>query len=106
MDSVAARAAGHVNYFINGKIAFARGGGANGIRLVGKANVKRFAVNLAENRHAANAQLAAGTQDAHGNFAAIGNQDFPEHGPLVLLVDFSTRDTAAMQLGRLRCLIV
>src|SRR5271169_1194779 len=99
MDSIAARAARDVNYLLNAKIAFARSGGANGIGFVSKANVKRFAVDLAENSHAANAQLAAGAQDAHGDFAAIGNQNFPEHGPFVLLRDFSMEDIGAKRLG-------
>jgi hypothetical protein len=68
--------------------------------------VERFAVNLAENRYAANAQLAAGAQDAHGDFPAIGNQDFPEHGPLALLRDSSTGDIAAKPLALRKCLIV
>jgi hypothetical protein len=62
--------------------------------------VERFAVNLAENRNTANAQLAAGAQDAHRDFPAIGNQDFPKHGPLMLLRDSSTRDIAAELLAR------
>jgi len=101
MNGIAAGSARRVNYFLNAEITFARSGGANGIRFVGKANVQRFAVNFAENRNAANAQLAAGTQDAHGDFAAIGNQNFPEHGPLMLLRDFSTRDIAAKRQAHL-----
>ena len=106
MYRVAARAARDVNYFINAKIAFARGCGANGICFVGKTNVKRFAVNLTKNRRAANAQLAASAQNAHGDFAAIGNQNFLEHGPFVLPGDFSTEDIAPQPLQRPWCLIV
>jgi hypothetical protein len=82
MDGVATGAARDMDYFFNAKIALARGRGPDGIGLIGEPDVQRFAVDFAENSDAANAQLAAGAQDAHGNFAAIGNQDFPEHGPL------------------------
>src|SRR5271168_2539608 len=106
MDCIATGAARDIDYFFDAKITLARGRGADGIGFVGQADVERFAVDFAENRHAANAQLAAGAQDAHGDFAAIGNQDFPEHGPLVLLLDFSMRDIAAKMLAGRWCLIV
>jgi hypothetical protein len=41
--------------------------------------VERLAVDLTKDRHGANPQLATGTQDANGDFTAIGNQDFIEH---------------------------
>src|SRR5579859_6876686 len=91
MDSVAAGAARNVDYFVNAKIAFARRGRADGVSLVGKANVKRLTIDVAENRGGTDAQLSASAQDAHGNFTAIGNQDFPEHEPFATLRDFSMR---------------
>src|SRR5580692_5368245 len=95
MDRIAAGPACHVDYFFNAQITFARGCGAYWIGFIREANVERLAVHLTENHHTANAQLAAGAQDAHRDFPAIGNQDFPKHGPLALLRDSSTRDIAA-----------
>src|SRR6185437_12859331 len=106
MEGVAARTARDVDYLVNAKITFARRSGADRIGFVGKANVERFAIDVAENRGGADAQLAAGAQDAHGDFTAIGNQYFPEHEPLATLRDFSTRGIAAKPLARVECLIV
>src|SRR5580704_11721790 len=106
MDRIAAGTSCDLDYFFNRKITFARGCGAYWIGFVREANVERFAVNLAEHRNTANAQLAAGAQDAHGDFAAIGNQDFPEHGPLAPLRDSSTGAIAAKPLALRECLIV
>ncbi len=57
--------------------------------------MERFAVDFAENRGGTNAELATGAQNAHGNFTAIGNQDFPEHESFAMQRDFSTRGIAA-----------
>jgi hypothetical protein len=42
--------------------------------------VQRAAVHFGEHGHRADAQLAAGADDADGDFAAVGDQDFFEHG--------------------------
>src|SRR5580700_11094815 len=106
MDRIAAGTACHVDYFFNAQITFARRCGAYWIGLIREANVERFTVNLAENRNTANAQLAAGAQDAHRAFPAIGNQDSPKHGPLMLPRDSSTRNIATERLACAQCLIV
>ena len=43
---------------------------------------KRVGVRLRIDRQRADAQFLAGANDAHGDFAAIGYQDFVEHGDL------------------------
>src|SRR5580700_5951213 len=106
MDRIAAGTTCDIDCFFNRKITFARRCGAYWIGFIREANVERFAVHLAENCHATNTQLAAGTQDAHGDFATIGNQDFPEHGPLASLRDSSTGDIGAKPLALRECLIV
>ena len=50
------------------------------IGLVGQVEVGGAAVGLAEDGHRFDAQLAAGTKDAQGDFTAIGNQNSLEHG--------------------------
>ena len=79
MDGVATRAAGHVHQLIDAEVAFARRRRADSVGLVRKPDVQRFAVNFAEYRDRSNAQFTAGAEDPHGDFAAIGNQDFLEH---------------------------
>ena len=47
--------------------------------LVGKADVERVAVGLAVDGDGADAEFAAGVQDAQRDFAAIGNQNLTKH---------------------------
>ncbi len=79
MYRIATGAARYIHELINAKIAFARGRGADGIGFIGEAHVKRLAIGITEDGDGADAQLAAGAQDAHGNLTAIGDQDFFEH---------------------------
>ena len=55
-------------------------GRADAIGFVGQFQVGGAAVGLAEDGHGLDAQLAAGAEDAQGDFAAVGNQDSLEHG--------------------------
>ena len=73
VDGVAVGAAGDVDYFIDAQIAFAGRRGADGIGFIGEANVKGGAVGFAENGDGADAEFAAGAEDANGDFAAIGD---------------------------------
>ena len=79
MNRIAARRARHADDFRDREIALARRRGANGISLVRQANVQGGAIRLAVNGDGRDTELAAGAQDAHGDLAAIGDQDFPEH---------------------------
>ena len=47
--------------------------------LVGKADVQRVLVGLGVDRDGLDAELAAREDDAQGDFAAVGDQDFLEH---------------------------
>lgn len=91
MKRVATGAARDVHQFIYAEIAFARRRGADRIGLIGEANVKRIAVNFAENGYGFDAEFAAGADDAYGDFAAIGDEDFAEHEPSVKRRKLSTR---------------
>ena len=64
-----------------GDVEIAVGGArrADADGLVGKANVERVAIGFAVDGDGANAEFAAGVEDAQRNFAAIGNQNFTKH---------------------------
>src|SRR5579884_1745330 len=79
MNGVAGGAPGDINNLVNAEIAFARGSGADGIGFVGEADVESVAVNVAENGDRFDAEFAAGADDANGDLATIGDQDFAEH---------------------------
>ncbi len=73
MDGVAVGTACDVDEFVNAEITFARRRGADGIGFIGQANMEGGAVGFAEDGDGANAEFAAGAEDAHGNFATIGD---------------------------------
>jgi hypothetical protein len=73
VDGVAAGAASNVDKLVDAEIAFAGGRGADGISFVGEANVERGAVGFAEDGDGADAEFAAGAENAYGDFAAIGD---------------------------------
>ena len=79
MDGVAAGATGHVDDFVDVKIAFASRCRADRMGFIRETHVERFAVDFAKDSDGADSEFAAGAQDAHGDFTAIGNQDFLEH---------------------------
>jgi hypothetical protein len=95
MDGVAAGAAGHVHELIDAKITFARGCRANGISFVGEADVKACAVDFTEDDDGTDAKFATGAQNAHGDFPAIGDQDFFEHALFAVQRNISMRDGRA-----------
>jgi hypothetical protein len=61
------------------QVAFRGGGGADADGFVRQAQVGRVAVRFAEDSHDFDAQVAAGPDDAQGDFAAVGNKDPLEH---------------------------
>jgi hypothetical protein len=91
MNGVAPGAAGHGDDSVNIEIAFAGGSWTNGIGFVGEADVEGFAVDLAEDSGGADAEFPAGSKDADGDFAAVGDQDFLEHAVFALRGNFSMR---------------
>ena len=56
------------------------GGGPDADVVVGEAHVQRLAVGLGVHGDRLDAELAAGADDAQRDLAAIGDQDFLEHG--------------------------
>jgi hypothetical protein len=62
------------------EVAQRRRGRADAHRLVGQLDVLGVAVGLGIDHHRLDAHLAAGALDAQGDLAAVGDQDFLEHG--------------------------
>ncbi len=106
MNGVAAGAARDVHELVDAEIAFARGRGADGVGFVGEADVEGFAVDFAEDGDGADAEFAAGAQDAHGDFTAIGYQDFLEHAVLAMQRNSSMRVRRGWEPRWVACLIV
>ena len=106
MHGIATGATRHVHELVNAEITFARGRRADGVGFIGKADVQGLAVDLTEDGGGADAQLAAGAQDAHGDLTAIGDQDFPEHGWFAMQRDFSMRGGKKTLAVRLACPII
>ena len=97
MHGIAARAAGGAQHVVDREITLARGRGADAIGFVGQAHVQRSAVDVAVDRHGANAQFAAGAQDAHGDLTAIGDQDLLEHVILISVIVCGYRQAGRKQ---------
>jgi hypothetical protein len=81
MQRVAAGAPRDLHQLVNAKVAFAGRSGAGTVRIIGEANMQRGAVCVAENSGGSYSHLAASSRDAHGDFPAIGDEDFLEHKP-------------------------
>jgi hypothetical protein len=76
VDGLRAGAAGHVEQLLDDEIALAGRRRADVVRLVGEAHVGRVAVGVGVDGHGGDAQFARRAQDAHGDLAAVGNQQF------------------------------
>jgi hypothetical protein len=61
------------------QVAFGAARRADAHRLVGKAHMQRVAIRLGIDGDGGDAQFLAGADDAQGDFAAVGNQDFAKH---------------------------
>ena len=79
MDGVGAGDFGGAQHRGDAEIAVGAARGADAHVLVGKADVQGVLVGLRVHRDRLDPQLAAGADDAQGDFAAIRDQDFLEH---------------------------
>ena len=61
------------------EVALGRGLTAEGVGLVGEADVQRVAVEIGVHGHGGDAQLLAGTDDTDSDLAPVGDQDLGEH---------------------------
>ena len=67
---------------VHDQIGLLRGGRADADGLVGELDVQRVLVGFGIDGDGRDAHLAGGLDDAAGNFAAVGNQNFLEHIPI------------------------
>ena len=80
MDRLRAGRACGVEKGIAAQVAFACGGRADVDGFVGQAHMACVAVVIGVHRHGGDAEAAAGGNDAAGDLATVGDQDFGEHG--------------------------
>ena len=80
MDRIHIRNLRRRNHRRHIEIAVARPRRTNADRLIRKPHMQRIAIRLAIDSNRLDAQLFAGTNDAQRNFAAIGNENFTQHG--------------------------
>src|SRR5262249_52893905 len=86
MDGVGARVLGDADDLFDVQIALGRGRRADRVGLVGHLDVERVAIDVGENSDGRDAELATRAHDAHGDLAAIGDQDLGEaHSPNALI---------------------
>jgi hypothetical protein len=79
MQRVTTGAARGFHHVVDAQITFARGRRAYPVGFIGQADMQSGAVRVAKNGGGGNAHLAASSRDPHGDFPAIGDEDFLEH---------------------------
>lgn len=50
-----------------------------GHRFIGEADVERGTIDIAKDGNAGDVEFAQGADDAHSDFATVGDEDFAEH---------------------------
>src|SRR5579883_202720 len=79
MDRLRSTLPGRLDDSLDTQIALAGRGGTDLISLVRLAHMARGPIGLGVDRHSRNAHLAASRHDAHGDLAAIGDENFLKH---------------------------
>ena len=79
VDGVGAAAGDGVEDGVGVEVALGRGDPAQGVGLVGQADVERPPVEVGVHRDRGDAQLLAGADDPHRDLGPVGDEDFPEH---------------------------
>lgn len=74
MDGVGAGAVGHLDQLVHHEVGLCGGVAAQGIGLVSEFDVQGVAVRVRVHRNGGEAFIARGTDDAHCDFAAVGDQ--------------------------------
>ena len=76
MDGVGAGLLDHVEDGLGVEVALGRGLTAEGVGLVGEADVKGITVELGVDGDGGDAHFTAGANDPDGNLATVGDQHF------------------------------
>lgn len=79
MDGVDVSNFGGADEAVDSEIAFERGRLADANGFVGHLGVHGVSIRLGIDGNGANVEFPAGSNDAHGNFAAVGDQNFLKH---------------------------
>ena len=79
MNGVGTRALDDVQDGLGVQVALSGRLTPEGVGLVGEADVHRFPVQFAVDRHSGNAHLATRTNNADSNLSTVGNQDLLKH---------------------------
>jgi hypothetical protein len=79
MHRIGAAARGHRQQLVDVQVGLGRALAVQAIGLVGLARVQRVEVGIGIHRDRLHAVVGAGANDPHGDFAAVGDQDF-SHG--------------------------
>jgi len=80
VNGLGSRGLGRGNDFVGDQVALAAGGRPEQHGLVGQTDMAGFTIRLGVHRDGGDAHLPRGSDDAAGDLAAVGNQDFFEHG--------------------------
>ena len=83
MHRIRAGAGGDRKQLGDVEIRVGRGIALQRVRLVGHARVKRIEVDIGIRGHGAHAVVGTGADDANGDLAAVGDQDFLHRGRVV-----------------------
>ena len=78
VNRVAAALLRGVDDLVDPQVALARGGGPDGVGLVGEAHVERGAIGVGVHGDRADAHLAQRAHDADGDLASVGDEDLAE----------------------------
>jgi hypothetical protein len=76
VNAFAPRLSRRVDDLVDTQVALRRGRWSYGKRFVGHPHVQRRAVDVRIHRHGADAHLAQSSDDADGDLASIGDEDF------------------------------
>ena len=98
MDGVGVVAAGDIEDEVAAEIRFAGGSGAEAVSFIGLEDVEGRAIGVGIDGDRGDAKLAAGAQDAEGDFSTIGDENFAKHRKTGYSVQ-GTGYRAAGQLG-------
>jgi hypothetical protein len=82
MNGIAAGTFHDIHDFVDAQITFARWRGANRVGFVGQAHVQGTTVGFAEYGSGGDAEFPTGAENAHGDFTAIGNENFAKQRSL------------------------
>jgi hypothetical protein len=91
VDGLGAGVLGYLEDLLDIQVTLRRGGGAEQKGLVGMPGVRGVALDLRVDGNGADPHLLEGSRDADGDLAAIGDQDFLEHGGGVLRFESEAR---------------